>query len=236
MADETKSAVPSRVDPFEAAIERVRRKESKIYFGALRGEGTDRSRHNGVDLFVPVGTPIQIPAPKVVLIGMVREARSGAGASMGNGIVLFVPDEKQPYFLQLAHLSPRTFGLLRRSGFRIGSMMVDRPGGTVVAVAGSSMAGAMPHVHASVMTSFRYGGKTYTAAAFLEMYRDGSIPRENFFAAKPPSRYGNSMSLKGYLDPMELIGDGRLRFANRPAPPLVAQRKEREKPVLLALR
>jgi len=236
MADETKGAVPSRIDPFEKAIEDVRQKKAKIYFGAIRGEGAERSRHNGVDLFVPVGTGIQIPARKAVLIGMVREAGTGAGASMGNGLVLFVPDEKRPYFLQLCHLSPRTFGLLRRSGFKIGSEILDKPGGTAVAVAGSSRAGAAPHVHASVMTSFQYGGKTYTAAGFLELYREGRIPRGNFAGIRPPSRFRNPMNLAGYINPLEMMDRGRLRFAAKPAPQMVAERKEKEKPALLALR
>jgi len=236
MADERKDVVPEKIDPFVKAVGDVRQKKAKIFFGAVRGEGTERGRHNGVDLFVPVGTDIQIPAQKVILIGVVREANSGPGASMGNGLVFFVPDEKQPYFLQLCHLSSRTFGILRRHGYKAGSEISERPGGEAVAIAGSSRAGAMPHVHASAMTSIYFGGKVYEAANFLEMYKEGKMPRKNFAGVKPPSRFRNPMSLGGYLDPISLIDQGRLRFSNRPAPQLVAGMTEKEKRVLLALR
>jgi hypothetical protein len=235
MTDGKKDAVPSRIEPFEAAIEDVRLKKSKIYFGAPRGEGRSRHTHDGIDLGVAVGTPIQVPAQKAVLIGSCRES-SAAGASLGNALMFFVPHEKEPYFLVMAHLSSRTFGLLRRSGIKFGREITDRPGGAVVAYAGASRAGPWPHVHASAMTSFQFGGRAYTAAAFMDMYRDDAIPRTNFYALKPPARYRNSMSLTGYLDPIGLIDKGMLRFATKPAPQLVAERKEKEKPAMLALR
>ena len=244
MAEGISGAVPRKADPFEAAVEAVRKALSlgkarksasaPIYFGALRNEG--RSRHNGIDLFVPVGTPIQLPSSKAVLIGICRESSSGACASIGNGIVLFVPNENAPYFLLLAHLSKTTFRHLQRKGIKIGSEVIAEPEGSVIAYSGESKAGPSPHVHVSVTSAFQFGGKTYHSEDFLEMHRNGTIPRKNFYAATPGQRRNNPKSLVGYRDPLAMIDSGKMRFTSLPEAVVIAKAEQKKQPLTIALR
>ena len=226
---ETARRVPRRADPFEQAfrlVERSERTNGGIHFGGQR-----TNPHNGIDLFVPEGTPIQTPAGRAVLIGTTRES-SPAGRSMGNALIFFVPGER-PYFVALLHLSPRTFQHLRRSHISIGGEVAAGRSseGTVVAYAGSSATGPSgPHVHVSATSEFQFGGKTYTAAEFMERYDRGELPQylrgKNFFAIMPASRYRNPSSLQGYLDPAQLMRRQELRVASLPAPVMIASREE----------
>jgi len=230
------SPVPRRIDdPFAQALARVAqaaagKRGELIHFGAKR----QTVSHNGIDLMVPSGTPIQAPAPRVVLIGMCRESERGPGASIGNGLVFFVPDERQPHFLLLAHLSPRTFTLLRRHGVPIGSEIVRESGeDSVVALSGASRAGPAPHVHVTAATTFMHGGTIYSAQAFMERYRQdrgaflSSLRKTNFQAIMPRTRYGDPRSLEGYLDPLVLARGGSLRFSSLPEPALLARSEEK---------
>ncbi len=229
---ETSRRVPVRADPFEQAfrlVERSERTGGGIHFGAQR-----TNPHNGIDLFVPEGTPIQVPAGRAVLIGTTR-ADSPAGRSMGNALIFFIPGER-PYFVALLHLSDRTFTHLRRARISIGTEVEAQPGGggrgAVVAYSGSTACGpSAPHVHVTATTEFQFGGRTYTAAQFMERYDSGSLSGflrgKNFYALMTASRYRNPSSLSGYEDPSGLIRRQELRLASVPAPFVVAAREER---------
>jgi len=244
MAEGISGTVPIKADPFEAAVETVRKALSlgkarksasaPIYFGALRNEG--RSRHNGIDLFVPVGTQIQLPSSKAVLIGMCRESSSGAGASIGNGLVFFVPNDNAPYFLLLAHLSKTTFKHLQHKGILIGSEVIAEPEGSVIAYSGASKAGPSPHVHVSVTTTFKFGGKNYRSEDFLEMYRNRTIPPKNFYATMPEKRSNDPKSLVGYRDPLAMIDSGKMRFSSLPEAVGIAKAEQKKQPIAIALR
>ncbi|MEW6035787.1 MAG: hypothetical protein AB1529_04185 [Candidatus Micrarchaeota archaeon] len=224
--------VPRRTDPFEeafAAVGASERRGGYIHFGARR-----TNPHNGIDLAVPEGTPIQVPASRAVLIGITREG-SAAGRSMGNALIFFVPDERRPYFLALLHLSPRTFAHLRRSHVSIGSEMSSGPGtGSVVAYSGSSaIQSSAPHVHVTATTEFMFGGRVFTARNFLAMERGGELARylrgKNFFALQTRARIRQPDSLSGYMDPAALMRDGSLRLSSQPQPALLASEGGRDR-------
>jgi len=222
--------VPRRADPFEQAFRQVERSERTnggFHFGAAR-----QTPHNGIDLFVPVDLQLQVPAERAVLIGTTRES-TPAGRSMGNALIFFVPNDGRPYFVSLLHLSPRTFQLLRREHIGIGTEVEMRPGrdGTPVAVTGRSATGPSgPHVHVSATTEFQFGGRSYTADSFMEMYRQNELGAflrgKNFYALMPASRYRNPASLAGYVNPADLIRRGELRVSSQPQPALIARREE----------
>ncbi|MFH0885401.1 MAG: hypothetical protein V1861_06860 [Candidatus Micrarchaeota archaeon] len=229
--------VPRRADPFEQAFRLVDRSERTgggFHFGAVR-----QTPHNGIDLFVPEGIPIQVPAHRAVLIGTTRES-SPAGRSMGNALIFFIPNEGRPYFVSLLHLSPRTFQLLRRERISIGTEVEMRPGGegSPVAVTGRSATGASgPHVHVSATTEFQFGGRSYSADSFMEMHQRGELGAylrgKNFFALMPAARYRDPSSLAGYLNPADLIRQGALRMSSQPSPVLVARDVERAQSALI---
>jgi hypothetical protein len=233
---ETAHKIPRRADPFEEAfrlVERSKRTGGGIHFGAQR-----TAPHNGIDLFVPENTPLQAPAERAVLIGTTLES-SAAGRSMGNALIFFVPNEGRPYFVALLHLSARTFQHLRRARLSVGSVVEARPGSeaTAVAYSGSSACGpSAPHVHVTATTEFMFGGRSYTAEGFMEMYRRGELGTflqgKNFYALMPASRYRQPNSLAGYLDPAELIRRRELRLSAQPQPPLVASRGESRRAAL----
>jgi len=232
-------AVPKLIDPFKGALDLLKEvialsKKSwqppkrTIYFGAPRG---GRS-HNGIDLMVDRETPIQVPAPKIVLIGKCKD-NVGPGKTIGNGLVFFVPNKDQPFFLLLAHLSKNTFKLLDKKGLGIGSVIERKPyENFVVAFSGASKAGPAPHVHVSVTTSFMLGGTIYRAGDFLAKYNEGSLPGylrgRNLNATKPAQRIKNPKSLKGYHDPLAFIEKNKLRFAALPEPIAIAEREKRK--------
>src|SRR5271157_2386278 len=159
--------VPARQDPFEDAIHAVHL--GTRFFGAT---GPNRlTAHDGMDLFVPKGTPVQVPAEKVILIGVTRQD-SVPGESMGNALVFFVPDKKQPYFLALLHLDRRTFKVLNER--HVGTELLSEPGvNRIVAYTGNSPSVQNPHLHVTVAVRFQIYGKIYTAGDFMEIY-DGN--------------------------------------------------------------
>lgn len=219
-------------DPFQWALDRIKEsRRGKCSFVRERHYGAMRTsqgkRHAGTDLFVPA-TPIQAPADRVVLIGVTRE-RSRAGRSIGNGIALFVPDSRLPYFLLLAHLSERTFE--QRDGRDLGLNEKDIGREIVridgldrrIAYTGSSRSGSCPHLHITAATIFYWDEhRVYTAKRFMNMYerRDlGDFLRDrdrNFNAIVTPARTKNPMSLEGYLNPEDLIRTGRLSIRDKP--------------------
>jgi hypothetical protein len=209
--------VPRRADPFDEAFATVN--SGTRYFGAKRDNG---DRHQGIDLFVDKNTPVQVPADGAILIGVTRHKGSEAGKTMGNALVFFVPDPERPYFLAFLHLSPRTFRLLKESD--IGTEFALRAGeGRIVAYTGDSAterAGA--HLHVTAATTFMYGGTTYTAEDFLKRYQERTLgdflKGRNFHSIVPPEALTNKGSMKDYLNPMDLVRDGRLRISSLPIP------------------
>lgn len=225
--------IPRKIEPFEVAFKAVER--SIQYGGNIHYAAPRKPPHNGIDLGVPEGTPIQVPADRVVLIGITKE-KSPAGKSMGNALIFFVPNNGNPYFLALLHLSPKTFQQLRRSHFSIGSEIVSEPGvNTVVAYGGKSgINNSGPHVHVNATTEFMYGGQNYTAIQFMGMYRQDKLEQflqgKNFSSILPASRL-HSNSLAGFLDPTELIRKGTLRFSTQPE-----QQREKNESTRIALK
>jgi|GEM_PF-2910221 len=212
---------PRNVDPFKAAIESMHL--GSRYFGAGRG-----TAHVGIDLFVHIRTPVQVPAEKAVLIGVTR-SDSIAGITMGNALVLFVPDEKQPYFLALLHLDRKTFRVLREKN--IGDELSAEPGvSRIVAYTGNSASGPIPHLHVTAGTRFQLAGKLYTAQEFMRMYKEKDLTaaflrplnpngRSGVVSIKPPGngiiKDKKGLLAAGYLDPEELMRKG-LRFSTQP--------------------
>ena len=141
---------PRSTDPFEAAIQTIHL--GSRYFGAGRD-----TAHVGIDLFVHMRTPLQAPVERAVLIGVTR-ADSIPGVSMGNALVLFVPNEKQPYFLALLHLDKKTFKVLKEKN--IGAELVSEPGvSRIIAYTGNSASGPNPHLHVTAGIRFQLAGK-----------------------------------------------------------------------------
>lgn len=216
--------VPRKADPFERGIQKV--SEGTNAFGAMREEGP----HRGADFFVAKNTPVQVPADGAVLIGVTRHARRGAGRTMGNALVFFVPDPVQPYFLAFLHLSPRTFRLSSESD--IGKAIPARPGeDRIVAFSGDSATERVgAHLHVTAVTTFMYGGKVYEAGDFMRRQREGTLADllegKNFRSIVPRSALNDRKSMEGYLDPMELIRSGRLRISS--LPPTMAREPGRE--------
>lgn len=251
------TVIPKKVDPFTEAfrlLETSHRTGATRHFGAVRAI----TRHGGIDLEVAVNTPVQIPYDKVVLIGICTERNEEAGDTIGNGLIFFVPDKKQPYFLLLAHLSPRTFELLSKDEFQklrdtsligksdikkdragkgylsIGAEIVREPDG-VIAYTGKSAVKKGPHLHISTVTEFRLGGQLYTANRFMDLYKNGILGDflrgKNFYAIKPPNRERHPMSLEGYINPTELVKEGRLRISSLPLPTAEVAKTGKQKPV-----
>ena len=218
--------IPHRTDPFVQALQRVQASEhngGNIHFGAPR-----ETPHNGIDLGVSVNTPLQVPADKVILIGTTRED-STAGQSMGNAIILFVPDPVTPYFLALIHLSPKTFDHLHHANISIGTELTSESGlNNIIAYTGSSaIRNSAPHLHVTVATDFTFGGRNYTASEFMKMHTNRELSaflqKKNFYAFVPSAHIRDPSSLVGYLDPTELIKNGSLRFSTEPRPRLLSK-------------
>lgn len=234
--------VPVKRDPFEKALKGVedsRLDAEKARTGRTRSwrtwhfGGSRTYPHNGIDLFVNVNTPIQVPAhpdKSVFLIGVTRHD-SPAGRSMGNALVFFVPDAEKPYFLAFLHLSDKTFKKLNEMD--VGRELLSESGkDNVVAYSGRTAAGKGPHLHVTALTSFAFGGKTYTAEDFMKLHSEGKLRAElnkrNFFAVVSPHRTKNPKSMVGYLDPEELIRQGRLRVSSLPAKKIAAREEPRK--------
>ena len=220
-------AVPRKADPLERGIEKV--SEGTNAFGAMREDGP----HRGTDFFVAKNTPVQVPAGTAVLIGVTRHSRTGAGYSMGNALVFFIPDPVNPHFLALLHLSPRTFRQLKESD--IGAVLRSGPGeGRIVAYTGDSATERVgAHLHVTAVTTFMYGVKVYTADDFMRRQREGTLGEflegKNFRSIVPRSGLRNRRSMEDYLDPMELIRNGQIRISSVPLP----ERVERTRTVML---
>jgi hypothetical protein len=219
-----KDIVPVKQDPFEDAIQAVHL--GTRFFGAT---GANRpSAHNGMDLFVPIGTPLQMPAERMVLIGVTRHG-SKPGESMGNALLFFVPDKQQPYFLALLHLDRRTFKVLNEK--HLGTELLSEPGvSRVVAYTGNSPAVAYPHLHVTASTRFQIGGNLWSARDFMEIYEAKTISpaflkslnpdvKSGVASIMPPAARGirgrKGLLAAGYLDPEPLIGKS-LRFSTQP--------------------
>ncbi|VVC03527.1 Peptidase family M23 [Candidatus Bilamarchaeum dharawalense] len=202
--------VPRKVDPFEVAFEKLNaslRQGGKIHFNASRGS----EKHAGIDLIVPNNTPIQLPVEKAVLIGTAR-----GNESMGNALVFFVPDEKQPYFLFFLHLSAKTFTELKKQGISIGSEVSSSElDGKPIAYSGNTGRSTSPHLHVSATVKLQSG---QTAEEFMQMYREGSLPSflqgKNFYPLQLLGSGG--LIKKGYIDPTDLILDRRLAICSLP--------------------
>jgi hypothetical protein len=224
-------SVPRRTDPFERALTRV--DEGTNRFGARR----DGIPHPGMDLFVPKNTPVALPAEGAVLIGVTHHARTGAGRTMGNALIFFVPDPDQPYFLALLHLSAKTFSVLKERD--IGAVLGPDSGRQgIVAYSGNTAAGKSgAHLHVTATTTFMYGGNVYTAADFLRRHQEGTLgefmERRNFRSIMTPARVRNERSLEGYLNPLDLIQSGRLRISSQPQAQRVSQARAEERKVTL---
>jgi hypothetical protein len=216
--------VPTRQDPFEDAIKTVHL--GTRFFGAV---GTNRlTAHDGMDLFVPKGTPVQVPAEKAVLIGVTRQD-SIPGETMGNALLFFVPDKRRPYFLALLHLDKRTFKVLKEKD--IGTELVSEPGvSSIVAYTGNSASMPNPHLHVTATTRFQIAGKLYSAGDFMEIYEGKAMSAAFLASLNPDSKSGvtsitpprardikdrKGLLAAGYLNPEELMGQG-LRFSTRP--------------------
>ncbi|HLC68352.1 MAG TPA: M23 family metallopeptidase [Candidatus Bilamarchaeaceae archaeon] len=205
-----------RTDPFKHAIRQVIERTGTRYFGASRNHGS--KRHAGVDLVVRIGTPVLLPAPTVVLIGVCKKD-SHAGQSIGNGVVFFVPDPEKPYFMLFAHLSGATLGLLNER--HIGREIRAEPGKPlpIVAISGNTQAGKTPHLHVTTNRAFQFDGEVHTAEEFLRMYNEGTLSDflngRNFLAIVAPDRYRRATSLRDYYSPVKLMADGRLSITSR---------------------
>ncbi len=216
--------VPARQDPFEDAIHAVQLGTRS--FGAT---GPNRpTAHDGMDLFVPKGTPLQVPAERAILIGITRQY-SKPGETMGNALLFFVPDKKGPYFLALLHLDRKTFKVLNERN--LGTELLSEPGvSRIVAYTGNSPAVPHPHLHVTASTRFQIAAKMYTAADFMEIYEGKALSpaflaslnpdgRSGVSSITPPSSRGikgkKGLLAAGYLDPEKLIGHG-LRFSTAP--------------------
>ncbi len=213
------------VDRFVHAWQRVEDAESlgekgrAIFFGAYRNKRT--SRHFGIDLPVPVGTPIQIPSENAVLIGKIRNHPQA-----GNALFFFVPDDKQPYFVSFLHLSEKTFDILGKLKVRIGSTVSRNVGvDTIIAYTGESgNAQGHPHLHVTAMEVLH--DPALTASHFQELYNSGTLADflkgGNFAFLTTPARKLSSLSLEGYFNPVDLRRAGKLEITSVTPPVTVA--------------
>lgn len=227
--------IPTKVDPFIEAIARVEASQASgktrgIHYGADRVKKGTKSTHNGIDLGVAIDTPIQPPAD-CVLIGIVKE-----NPSIGNGLVFFVPGDT-PYFVQFAHLSPKTFNAQKNLKYKIGSELIREAGvSKVIAYSGESgNAKDHAHLHVTVGTVLAEG-KEYAAALFQRHYENQTISNflrgKNLFTIIPPARIKDSTSLEGYLDPLTLIKGGKLKITSIPDPIVISKTEEKPKAIL----
>lgn len=190
----------------------------RLHFKARRASEI----HPGIDLLYEQGTRLDIPLPEgrgAFLIG-----RAEDGGPLGYALVLFVPDEKEPFFLQLAHLDKGTLKLLEKKGIGLGSRIAARAGqDDTLAITGASGRVQGPHLHLQVNTGFvervraddggLMNGPFHTAGEFMRRYQKDEkafaayLKRNNFPSLLIPKEY---RAQGRNLDPLALINKGIL--------------------------
>ncbi|MBI5228084.1 hypothetical protein HY988_05835 [Candidatus Micrarchaeota archaeon] len=233
-------------DPMEFPIAAVRFSKSmgnqgpRLHFGADRGY----EHHMGIDLLYEPKTLLDLPISKdqsAFLIGMSK------GGPLGYALVLFVPDEKSPYFLLLAHNDPHTMKLLSEKGIAIGSKLAIAEGSdNSFLFTGATGRVDGPHLHVGATTGFvermrgpegtLTNGRFHTAKEFMAHYKDDEkhfiafLKRNNFPSLLIPAEYRH----KGrHLDPLELINKGKIVLSGIP-PKRMAKTDKKEAKTTLA--